>query len=542
MRWASLASYDLRVGLERTYKQVSMMTRASSLLWGLSLSLVMGVSLSLSSGCTVESAAPPRNKLPDVDPQQDQGGEPDMADASPDLDEGRVLEPAALVLEPAQLLIESPGVGQLTRVSVGLEHMGGGAVSIVEVSLREGDSDTISELELGVAPAAALTSGQRAQLQVSYIPLNTIADDAELIWTIEDAQGRRQQLVTTLTTSVTVGRELNYPDLIDLGRVPAHTTTRRIFPIYNNTDEAVRLRDVYTAPASQTVSVAIADADSPGDSSLDVGFEPDLTLEAHATALLAVTASPLSDQPHQSALFFVSSLGTRQSVMRFNGGVTCFDLEGAARSHDPDWDYIWEVGLVAREQQTRVIASLSSCSATNALSVSALETTLDPAMTLEPLGLTFPLALGPLESQELVLEVDGGSGPQSEIIGGLKITTDDEAQPEVRVRILATVGVECPEVTALGSAPSQPNKSAIISALVGERVSLEGAASPAALSYQWSFARSPVNSTAGFMPDGQSQQLSFVPDLPGVYIIELETFDAQGVKSCQPAKVQVTVM
>lgn len=513
-----------------------MMTRASSVGWGLWLSL--WTSAALFAGCGSDAQTPPRNTLPEPDAQRDQGEQADLE--PPDMDDLGSFEPASLVLEPAMLLIESPGVGQLTRVSVGLEHAGGSAVSIVEVSLREGDSDRLSELELSAASAMALTKGQRAQLQVSYMPLNTVADDAELIWVVEDTQGQRQQLVTKLTTSVKIDRELNYPDLIDLGRVPAYTRVRKLFPIYNNTDEAVRLRDVYIAPLSQSVSVAIADANSPQDPSLDVGFEPDLTLEPQTTALLAVTASPRSNQPHQSALFFVSSLGTRQSVLRFNGGVTCFDLEGATRSDDPAWDYHWEVGRVARQLQTRSITTLSSCSATNPLMISDLEAALDPAMTLISLGLTYPLTLGALESQEVVLEVDGGAGPQSDIFGDLLIKTDDEAQPQVRVRISATIGVECPVVTALGSTPSQPQKSTSLQVFVGDRVSLEGTVMPEAARYQWSFARSPINSTARFMPDGQRPQLSFVPDLPGTYLIELNTFDEQDVKSCQPAKVQVT--
>lgn len=484
----------------------------------------------------LESA--PKNSpavVPDMGVARDDGldVEPDEGPTTPS---PATLSPA---LDNPQTLASPLGQTLYTRIS--LEHTGGAPTRLISVQLQEGGADTLHEVELLSFTRAEVKQGRQISAELRYLPLDVQDDEITLIWSFEDAWGRPTRVETKLSAQAELTRELNYPEILDLGRVPAGLTSRFLFPILNRTDHAVSIRDLYVAPSSTQLTLKMASPRAPQDPRHDTAYMPDVVVEAGQLVWIALLVKPADDRPQQQGIAFVSTLGTRYSTLRFNSGVPCLALNGAQpwRVLDGRHEYRWSLGELPSGQVHVARLGLRSCSEDKALTLEAL------ALRDAPAGVTYlereedkaPLKLVPGEQLELLVEVDPDV---ADPVGGeLVILSDDLAQPSVRVLLEATRGAPCAQATVLGKVGDAAPVAGVVAAQVGQRVGLQGSSQPAQPRHQWSFKATPVNSTTRL--EGTALSTGFVPDLPGRYVLQLDVFETQPRERCAPALLEVNV-
>lgn len=450
------------------------------------------------------------------------------------------LVPAQLVLEEA--LESSAKLGRLATFKATLRHIGGATLWIDEVTLRREDSTGLSPWRVNAKSPTSLRAGKSHTVEVTHQEMSLSSSRAELVWSVRDETGQRQELVQTLHATVELERELNYPEVMDLGRLAKDKRRRILVPIYNNTDRDERLRDVYITTSPDQFKVMVADGDAPTDEEADRVFETNTPLPAHKLTYLALWMSAPKDEPLQTALMFVSSLGTRQILLRANAGVPCLSVEGALPATG-GWDYALDFGVIEPSIEQREGIKLVNCSQTHPVTITraALVDDAQGSFTLEG-AILEPVSIEP--GQALALPVSALTSTRQRLEGVLRIQSSDEERALVRVHISADSSQICPEPVHIGAAfgalaPS-PIAGGIVRARVGQQVALAGL-DLRGLALEWSFERTPVNSTVGFWPDAFSPLAAFTPDLPGTYIIELTSVSAQGVRSCRNSTLTVEV-
>jgi hypothetical protein len=118
-----------------------------------------------------------------------------------------------------------------------------------------------------------------------------------------------------------------------------------------------------------------------------------------------------------------------------------------------------------------------------------------------------------------------------DLTAGIRLKTTDPDRQEVVVPIRATVN-RAPIATIADLGNGAP----------GLSVTLDGTSSSdpdgdAPLKHQWTLRNRPLASTTAIaMPDAALTAMRLDPSVPGAYEVQLEVFDSQGVKSCQPAR------
>jgi len=123
------------------------------------------------------------------------------------------------------------------------------------------------------------------------------------------------------------------------------------------------------------------------------------------------------------------------------------------------------------------------------------------------------------------------AGAMGEVTGGIRLKTTDPDQQEVVVPLRATIN-RAPTATIADLGNGAP----------GLSVTLDGTGSmdpdgDAPLTYKWTLRNRPLaSSTAIAMPEASLTSMRLDPSVPGAYEVQLEVFDSQGVKSCQPAR------
>ncbi|MDP3503267.1 MAG: choice-of-anchor D domain-containing protein [Myxococcales bacterium] len=122
-------------------------------------------------------------------------------------------------------------------------------------------------------------------------------------------------------------------------------------------------------------------------------------------------------------------------------------------------------------------------------------------------------------------------GATGDITGGVRLKTTDPDQQEVVVPIRATIN-RAPTATIADLGNGAP----------GLSVTLDGTGSSdpdgdAPITYKWTLRNRPLASTTAIaMPEAALTAMRLDPSVPGAYEVQLEVFDSQGVKSCQPAR------
>ncbi len=125
--------------------------------------------------------------------------------------------------------------------------------------------------------------------------------------------------------------------------------------------------------------------------------------------------------------------------------------------------------------------------------------------------------------------------------GELTITSNDEASGDLLVQITGQgSATTCPTAVGHGrvSGSSRPYSTAVEAEPL-QTIELDGSRSVDAARYEWTITQRPANSTARLTPDSTSVAPELFLDLVGNYTVELATFDADGVQSCERSVVNV---
>lgn len=221
------------------------------------------------------------------------------------------MDPGQLSVEGDGLLLKVQALGDVQTQQLALVNETRETVILGSVTLDERAEDNIAELSLEAQTPQTLAPGERAQVTVSYRPLNGVDDSAQLSFLVT-AGGKMNIVSAFIFAKFEPGAELNYPDEVSFGAVASGESSRRVFAIYNNTQEQVRLRDMYLAPLPSPFSFKLADADALEDDTKDSAYMAEQPIEPKQPLWLSVTYAAADDMPQQADLVFVSTLGTRQ--------------------------------------------------------------------------------------------------------------------------------------------------------------------------------------------------------------------------------------
>lgn len=135
---------------------------------------------------------------------------------------------------------------------------------------------------------------------------------------------------------------------------------------------------------------------------------------------------------------------------------------------------------------------------------------------------------------QLTVKVTVTAGSTGTLAGGIRLKTTDPDQQEVVIPLTTTVNqAPVPNIGMLGVAAP------------GQTVQLDGSASmdpdgDTPIEYKWTLRSKPLSSmTTIAMPDQPMASMTLDPTVPGAYEVQLDVTDAQGVKSCTPARATV---
>lgn len=135
---------------------------------------------------------------------------------------------------------------------------------------------------------------------------------------------------------------------------------------------------------------------------------------------------------------------------------------------------------------------------------------------------------------QLTVRISAAMGSTGMLTGGIRLKTTDPDQREVVVPLTATVNqAPVPSIAPLGNGAP------------GQTVTLDGSGSmdpdgDNPLEYKWTIRSKPLaSSTTIGMPTSATTSMRLDPMVPGAYEVQLDVTDAQGVKSCTPARATV---
>lgn len=132
---------------------------------------------------------------------------------------------------------------------------------------------------------------------------------------------------------------------------------------------------------------------------------------------------------------------------------------------------------------------------------------------------------------ELTVRYAAPAMSQGEVTGGIRLKTTDPERQEVVIPLRLSIN-RAPVATIAELGNGAP----------GLSVTLDGTGSTDSdgdtpLTYRWTLRSRPLaSSTAIAMPQASLTSMRLDPSVPGAYEVQLEVSDAQGVKSCQPAR------
>lgn len=135
---------------------------------------------------------------------------------------------------------------------------------------------------------------------------------------------------------------------------------------------------------------------------------------------------------------------------------------------------------------------------------------------------------------QLTVKVTVAAGSTGTLTGGIRLKTTDPDQREVVIPLTTTVNqAPVADIAMLGVAAP------------GQTISLDGSASmdpdgDTPLTYQWALRSKPLSSNTRIAAADQAlTSMTLDPAVPGAYEVQLDVTDAQGVKSCTPARTTV---
>ncbi len=132
---------------------------------------------------------------------------------------------------------------------------------------------------------------------------------------------------------------------------------------------------------------------------------------------------------------------------------------------------------------------------------------------------------------QLTVRLAVPAGATGDLVGGIRLKTTDPENREVVIPLRATVNrAPTASIAMLGNGAP------------GLAVTLDGSASAdtdgdAPITYRWTLRSRPLASTTAIaMPESAVTSMRLDATATGAYEVQLDVFDSQGVKSCQPAR------
>ncbi len=308
------------------------------------------------------------------------------------------------------------------------------------------------------------------------------------------------------------------PPSVDLGTVPVLLDASADIPLANVGRATLKVTNVTLADTAGVFELKTSMDEVPtGDTrAFTVVFTP-LAEQAYAATLSFDTDD--ADNPHFDVA--LTGTGSTHAVMALEPANLDFGRVpecGAA---------VQQFTILSKGTADLQVQEIAFTDGTNP-GFSFVGSTRTPA-TVKPVGANgLP---GQIQLTVKLALPQGSSGP---ITGGIRIRGTDPQAREVIIPLSATVNrAPVPSIAPLGNGAP------------GLAVPLDGSASldpdgDTPLTYKWTLRQKPLSSTTTIAaPDQATTSLRLDPALPGSYEVQLDVADAQGVKSCAPARATI---
>lgn len=258
------------------------------------------------------------------------------------------------------------------------------------------------------------------------------------------------------------------------------------------------------------------------------------TVETGITENIVVAFVPTEEKAYETTLTFETDDTDNPSITLVLKGV---GSTRAAMTFDPPMLDFGRVG----ECTSTVLNFTITSTGTADLVVNEIAFTDDTSPAYSFVGSTRTPATVPVTGSnglpgeiQLTVKVTVTAGSTGTLGGGIRLKTTDPDQQEVVIPLSTTVNqAPVPNIGMLGVAAP------------GQTVQLDGSASmdpdgDTPIEYKWTLRSKPLSSmTTIAMPDQPMASMTLDPTVPGAYEVQLDVTDAQGVKSCTPARATV---
>ncbi|MCA3014772.1 MAG: choice-of-anchor D domain-containing protein [Myxococcaceae bacterium] len=256
------------------------------------------------------------------------------------------------------------------------------------------------------------------------------------------------------------------------------------------------------------------------------------TVEGGETGLIQLAFRPTAERPYETSLSFKSDDAENPSVTLVVTGTGSTRARLALEPAMLDFGRVGECATAVQQLTVKstgtadlVVTELGFTEGTPA-GFSFVGSTRTPATvrTVDP-------RTGLMGQLQLTVRYAAPPGATGDVTGGLRLKTTDPDAQELVVPLRATIN-RAPVASIADLGNGAP----------GLSVTLDGTASSdpdgdAPLGFRWTLRNRPLASTTAIaMPQNALTAMRLDPSVPGVYEVQLEVTDAQGVKSCQPAR------
>ncbi|MEW6432585.1 MAG: choice-of-anchor D domain-containing protein [Myxococcota bacterium] len=305
---------------------------------------------------------------------------------------------------------------------------------------------------------------------------------------------------------------------VDFGTLPVLNERRVAVPVLNLGRARLTVSNVTLGSADGVFQVVSAPA----------------TVETGITENIVVAFVPTEEKAYETTLTFETDDTDNPSVTLVLKGV---GSTRAAMAFDPPMLDFGRVG----ECTSTVLNFTITSTGTADLVVNEIAFTEGTSPAYSFVGSTRTPATVPVTGPnglpgeiQLTVKVTVPAGSTGTQTGGIRLRTTDPDQQEVVIPLTTTVNqAPVPNIGMLGVAAP------------GQTVQLDGSASmdpdgDTPIEYRWTLRSKPLSSmTTIAMPDQPMASMTLDPTVPGAYEVQLDVTDAQGVKSCTPARATV---
>lgn len=477
----------------------------------------------------------------------------DASSDVPDVGEidGGTLAPK-VVFTPNMLSFGPVPVGATQSQSVQISNAGGAPLEVFDVVLIEQGGSPV-ELATGTEwfEQTTVEPDGSAMLTVNYSPIDESGTSGQIEFRTNDPEWEDQIITVPIEVRSVSGPAVFSTDVIYFSRVAPVTpdtedTVWQLSEVTNVGDENLIVQDIVVAGANSEFSVTFPTSDQPDPGSDSASFETS-TLAPGESLDYRVYFNPSTRMPASDSLV-ISSNDPEQPefevALRGNAQSACLQLTEESGV---------EFGLATIGRTATRTLLAENCSRVTALEVSgATVCTTQSDGTCDSSDSTFALSssvpattIEPGES--LPIEIAFSPTDEQTAAGEFTLTSNDPAKSNLTVELSGTgTNNSCPTAVAEGRAAFSGTWGPTVNAEPLTTVELRGINSSdvdgTVQSYEWTIIQRPSNSLAQFSPDHNSPTPSVFVDVAGDYVFELSVFDDAGLRSCSPARVELTAV